>query len=574
MKGKNKAHKINRIVLMLLLLVFFSASLAFSALVSQEDVQIVVTKWIQLENNQKQYRLNKVDLNTQKIRDLIYEGEKIGYVVDLDPTGFAIVPTMTELSPVKFISFSSSYEGLEKHPFIETIKFRLHYTAFKLGYTKRAPLKIRAADLSGDTIDHIQKERNESIWNNLVSGSKALDLSNAFLSAVAPMLTSTWNQGDPYNMYTPMISGQHTPTGCVATAMAQVMYYWKYPTTGQGVHSYWWNAGSQTLSADFNHEYYWSKMVNYYIGSETFEQKDAVARLMSDVGISVDMSYGLGGSSAAFTTNNAFVSFFKYSGDIVRTHRSGVTSWDEWFNIFKGQMDNGWPALLATYPSEGAGHAIVIDGYRIEGGVNQVHANMGWGGASDNYYTIDEILSYGSLNDYALTNIYPPACSNTGIISGKVTDEMGNGLKNVQVQIYETNWIYKNFDHIKSAWTDGNGNYTADCLKPGSYEVYFYTTQTGNYVPQWYNGHIWSWEGDHVPVTAGKTTSGVNAQLVLGGSISGRVTDELGNPMGSVQIEVYKDGQHYWDYSNSKSNGDYLIERLPVGNFTVHFYPP
>lgn len=391
-------------ILAALLVVFLCPVIVFSRVISSGEALKASLRWIAIENNSQHLRLSKENFSFSGISSMIYQNEIIGYVVDLEPTGFLIIPIISELSPIKFISYRGDYDVLEQHPFIVQIKARIYYTLNKLNYFNSIPQPSSGAD--EDEIDSNQKKKNESIWENFLA-DKARILSFP-VSSVPPMLSSTWGQGSPYNMYTPTVSGQHTWTGCSATAQAQVMYYWKYPTTGQGSHSYVWN--SQTLSANFDHEYYWDNMLDDYSGSETSTQKDAVARLMSDVGIAINMNYGLSGSSAVINANNSLVNFFKYSTDSQRVFRSNYSSWTDWFNVFKSQMETGWPAILATFrPDHSSGHAVVIDGYRVDIAGNQVHVNMGWDGAQDNYYTLDDLYVYGDEYwDYAEINIHPP----------------------------------------------------------------------------------------------------------------------------------------------------------------------
>jgi len=560
-------HSIKRITILFFIFFIFSSSWLFSKLVTESEVKIVTVNWVKLENNLKHLRLNKIDVRISTIRELIYRNELIGYIVDLEPRGFILVPAFSELSPIKLISFSSNYEGIEKHPFIETLKYRLYFTAANLGYLGGYFLKT--ADPSTSKVDTSQKDKNEGVWERLLSEDFLLkiNLYTASVNSVSPMLTSRWSQGNPYNMYTPEIDSQHCVTGCSATAQAQVMYYWKYPTTGQGVNSYYWEDGSTYLSADFSHPYYWSRMIDNYIGPETEEQKDAVARLMSDVGISINMNYGVDGSSAFPNANNSLVTFFKYCSDIRTVYRSDYLSWTDWFNVFKDQMDNGWPAILATYkPDEEGGHAVVIDGYRIEGDVNEVHVNMGWGGYADTYYTIDDIYGYGDADiDYAVINISLPDCTNTGNISGKVTDGIGNGLENIHVKIYD-----QNSNHVNNAWTDSSGNYTADCLNEGNYRIFFDTSQTEYYVSEWYNDKDSFNTADLVSVTAGSTTTGIDTVLEEGGGIKGKITNISGIGIENVCVIVYlPSGGSYVAYKYTDSSGGYEIKNLKIGSYKI-----
>jgi len=556
--------------LIVLLLLFFITSTIYSSVVSKTEAEEIAFKWIQIENYSQELRLTKGNIGFYDISELIYKGEKIGYIVQLAITGFMIIPGFSELSPVKFISYSGNYDDLEKHPFIETLKYRLYYTAYKLGYIKTNCLKI--AYFINDKIDNKQKNKNESIWIDFLYESPSL-LSTLYTSstAVAPMLTSTWNQHYPYNIYTPVINGQNAPTGCTATAIAQVMYYWKHPSSGQGFYSYYPLGHDQPLSADFNHDYYWSKMFNNYTGSETEEHKDAVARLMSDVGISVETQYREF-SSGAVIDDSGLKKFFKYSNDIETIFKHNYGTWGSWFFVFKLQMDNNWPSLLAASLDGGVGHSIVIDGYRVVNDINQIHANMGWSGAHDAYYTMDDIYGYGSELDYAVINIYPPDCNNTGSISGKVTDKSGNYLKNVHVQVIQ---VKPNRRGYISAWTDINGDYFASCLSPGDYSIYFDPKETGNFAPEWYNDKSSLNTADRLKVTADQTISGINAQLEEGGSIAGWVTDYSGNPVNICGVNLYslRHRVRMVHGGHSKSDGGYILSNLPSGEYKVYFHP-
>jgi len=309
------------------LLFFFSTANGIAKIIDQNEAQKIAAKWLRVENHSQHLRVNKKNYIFQNIFDLIYQNEAIAFIVELEPRGFMIVPRCSELAPVKFISFSGNYEEIRSHPFISNIKDKLLYTMQQLGYSGIS------AEQPYESIDTRQKSKNEGIWDNMLLS--VLDVSAPSVSAVPPLLTSTWSQGvetasgDAYNMYTPIVDGLHTYTGCSATAQAQVMYFWKHPSSGKGSHSYQWNG--QVLGADFEHPYYWNRMVDHYSGGESAEQMDAVARLMSDVGISIDMDYALGGSGAMPNANNSLVNFFRYSPEIKQENRFNYANWTDWF---------------------------------------------------------------------------------------------------------------------------------------------------------------------------------------------------------------------------------------------------
>ncbi len=368
--------------------------------VSGHEAELAARKWIEIENSSPQFRLTKAVFRLSQLKPLAYKKSPIGFVAQLSPQGFMIIPDITELAPIRFIAFEGAFEKLKEHTLLQAVFEQALLAKIRLGYL---------SDQSGiftfgmtDPIDYIQQYANEKLWHGLLSGTQT-PLSTLAEEAVTPLMTSRWDQGNPYNLYTPTVETRHAPTGCSATAQAQIMYYWKYPAWGQGSHAYPWK--DTTLGADFMHEYYWGRMVDMCTPFSSPSAKDAVARLMSDVGISMDMDYESDGSAAVPNANNGLVAFFKYSRDAEFVSRPDYPNWTAWFHVFKEQMDKHRPACLAIFSST-TGHSVVIDGYRTSGG-NQVHVNMGWGGFSDNYYTLDNILDFTDISQYAVINIHP-----------------------------------------------------------------------------------------------------------------------------------------------------------------------
>lgn len=197
---------------------------------------------------------------------------------------------------------------------------------------------------------------------------------------VGPLVQTKWDQGAPYNMYVP----NGYPTGCVATAMAQLMKYWEWPIQGTGEHSYVWHG--QTLSANFGETTYdWANMLNVYsTGTISPENKEAVAVLMSHCGISVDMMYASDGSGA-FSTDvpGAINSYFSYSDHA--THIGKSASYDDWVALLKTNLDQHIPLYYSGQGDDG-GHAFICHGYDNDG---LFYFNWGWGGNSDGWFLID-----------------------------------------------------------------------------------------------------------------------------------------------------------------------------------------
>lgn len=193
--------------------------------------------------------------------------------------------------------------------------------------------------------------------------------------------TAEWNQMAPFNKYTP----SNYVTGCVATAGAIVMKHHGYPAKGTGSHSYTWNG--KTLTANFEHDYDWANMpTKYTVGND--EAFDGVARLMSDLGVAVEMKYAKGGSGASMEDLlTALKKYFGYS-KYARLLAIADLGAEVWNDRLRAEIDANRPILYSAVDSNKGGHSFVIDGYKDE----SFSVNWGWGGYCDGFYRI------GALN--------------------------------------------------------------------------------------------------------------------------------------------------------------------------------
>lgn len=194
--------------------------------------------------------------------------------------------------------------------------------------------------------------------------------------------TAKWNQGNPFNKYTP----NNYVTGCVATAGAIVMKHHGYPAKGTGSHSYTWNG--KTLTANFEHDYDWASMPVKYDGTND-AAFDGVARLMADLGVAVEMKYAKDGSGSYI--GDLVTALQKYYGYSKLSHLLAIedVGAEAWNSRLRDEIDANRPVLYAASdPNTGGGHAFVIDGYKDE----SFSVNWGWGGYCDGFYQI------GALN--------------------------------------------------------------------------------------------------------------------------------------------------------------------------------
>lgn len=205
------------------------------------------------------------------------------------------------------------------------------------------------------------------------------------------LIQTQWNQGVPYWNKTPLSSNsKQCYTGCVATAMAQLMYYYKYPTKGTGSHTYKWEktkGDSVPLTADFGNTIYdWDNMrLKYTTGEYNDVEANAVATLMSHCGVAVEMDYG-DGSSGALSTDvpKALETYFGYDKNYEAYDKVLYTA-DSICRIVHDEIAAGRPVFVSGGKKDGSGHAFLCDGYRQDG---TFHINWGWGGYQDNYFLL------------------------------------------------------------------------------------------------------------------------------------------------------------------------------------------
>ena len=216
-------------------------------------------------------------------------------------------------------------------------------------------------------------------------------------SDVAPLISTNWNQDNPYNLLCPTAPngpGGHVYAGCVATAMSMVMKYWNWPDHGQGSHSYT-PSGYPTQSVDFENTYYqWSNMPNSCNNSNY----QAVATLMWHCGVAVNMQYGYNGSGAySADVPDAISNYFRYTKSAIHLDRDSYTKL-EWEEMLIANLQEGFP-LYYSGSDNGGGHAFVCCGYRESD--RKFYFNWGWSGFNNNYFAIDALNTYsGHFNEY------------------------------------------------------------------------------------------------------------------------------------------------------------------------------
>lgn len=316
------------------------------------------------------------------------------YVFNANESGFVAVSADDVVFPV----LAYSDEGI--------------FNPLKIHFSIKKWLQGYADQIRYAIVNHLEATdeiRNE--WQDLLEGGKVLTRR----SSVDPLILTKWDQSPYYNELCPYDNNynERTVVGCVATATAQIINYWKYPTTGSGFHSYN-HPKYGTISSNFsNHSYDYNNMP-IKVKSTNLD----VAQLMFDCGVSVEMNYNVSenGGSGAQTLDvvDALKTYFSYPSSVTGKYRSSYTD-ANWKNLLKTELDAGRPMQYAG-TGTGGGHSFVCDGYDNN---DFFHFNWGWDGDADGYFIISA-LNPGSLgtgggsggfnsNQRAIIGIQPPS---------------------------------------------------------------------------------------------------------------------------------------------------------------------
>ena len=296
------------------------------------------------------------------------------YVYDIPGGGWVIVSAEDSTTPILGYSDTGSFktEGMPVN------------LASWLGNMRRDIRRARE-----DKLEATAEVRQ--LWANPVKSKTKAGSSAKYLT------TPSWDQESPYNNYLSTyvkkgnngVSGLYT--GCVATAMAEVLRYHQWPEKGTGtLEGYTTSTSKYTVSSDdiSTHTYDWSNMPYTYGNSATTAQKNAVAQLMVDCGIMVQMDYGtssVGGSGAyAEDMLPALIEHMGYSKKAVFRYRTNYTT-EEWMNMIAEDIDNDRPVLYGGSGDDG-GHQFLCDGYDYEN--TMLHINWGWSGSNNGYFTL------------------------------------------------------------------------------------------------------------------------------------------------------------------------------------------
>ena len=300
-------------------------------------------------------------------------GQTVGYLMKLTPQGYILVAGNTIRVPIKAYSLTSNYENLPP----------AYTNSLLKGLKSSDPSSLKPITTATTVVP--LEGTNQAYWTFLTnySNKRLLKASPTTYTPNTYLLNSRWNQGYPYNKFNPEMDNELTLTGCVPTALAQIMRYHAHPDAGNGVFTHIWNG--QVLTAVMNRPFNWSIMPDTVDGSVDKYQQEEVAALMRDLGILNEADFGTQ-ATAAYFHEEAFERAFNYAPILTMANDQA-----NFFSTIVDEINQQRPLLLSL-----PDHLTVADGYASDGSGKRIHINLGWGGAEDDYYFLDETIEAGN----------------------------------------------------------------------------------------------------------------------------------------------------------------------------------
>ena len=338
------------------------------------------------------------ELNVSSIHTEFFNSLPIYYVFNINNSGFVIVSADDNAIPVIGYSYESDFKA---NDLPENLTYWL--SGVKKTILDAITNNISATAEIQDSWNYYQSRTSDNLY---ISKDKV----------VSPLLTCAWDQGKYYNQFCPAASGGpdgKALVGCVAVSMAQVMYYYRYPSQGSGTHG-GINYGATT--------YNWDNMLD-----ELTNYNDGVATLLYHAGKAVDMNYAADGSGAQTSDcPSALINHFRYNNTCNYGNKNQYNT-TTWLNLLKSNLDLRHPLIYSGYDPSGGGHAWNCDGYDAS---NNFHMNWGWSGYANGYFAIDNLTAGGfsfTNNQGVVYNFFPPATSYPDNCTGTKTITFSSG---------------------------------------------------------------------------------------------------------------------------------------------------
>jgi hypothetical protein len=381
----------NRIIFKCLVLILFAGPVNAGE-VTLQTAQKAGLNFI----NQRTNPSGSLEQTDYSIRETVLKSDGnivLFYIFNLDPQGWIIISADDAVPPVLAYSFERSY-SITNAPEQCTAWMKQYEDQISYARNNNIPAYSYVPALWNEVFN----PRNSSF---VIRNSRS----------VAPLITSNWNQNAPYNAGCPADPagpGGHAYAGCVPTCMGQVMYYFRWPSTGTGSYSYY-DSTYGTLSANFDTTHYnWDQMTDV-----ATSVNPAIAQLLYHLGVSCDLVYGPGGSGmynhkAAYSLRT----YFKYSPQTQYVFRDSTTM--DWDSLLIDHLDRRIPMYYAGWSVPNIdGHAFVCDGYQDS---CYFHFNFGWSGQNNGYFYTSDLTPGGynfQLAQEVVINCYPDTANYT-----------------------------------------------------------------------------------------------------------------------------------------------------------------
>lgn len=413
MKRFCQVRRVLRQTLITAALVVLVAATASAEIATPQEATLVAQNWaVHMSGQGKAW--SSLSPTVGLVSPIKSDGMTIGYHVKIEPSGYVVVPILKELPPVFNFSDESELDLSHTDGASALIREMLHEHAVQF-INRFGSLSTPQPTDDGRLYETI----NSDTWDRFAVSTKEFvnsrQSAGARIESVGPLMSSRWHQSAPFNNLCP----PGTPVGCVATAAAQIMKYWEWPSEGVGSSGYWWagdGGPSQYLVAEYWDSYDWTQLPDYcpYPDCSTDAHAIALAELNYEVAVSFEMDFGVEGSGVTWTEilgvcMPAMVNNFVYKSGWDSENRNGGHTSATWFAMIQAEIDAGRPMLYTIY-----GHAIVCDGWMTDDtGTNYYHQNYGWDDSHNSWYVIDNLYlpAGGSYYDDKLVRFIEPDLS-------------------------------------------------------------------------------------------------------------------------------------------------------------------
>ncbi len=477
MRNFNLSKRVVVLSCCLFSLVLFLPGVVFSTPTSGEQAERVVQNWLAAEQRPLDEYLGASVSRVETFRD--DNNQPLYHIVYLEPDGFVIISGDDLVEPIVGFAASGDYDPSSDNPLgalvTQDIPGRVQQARAVQGQGTGGGMEYLSVNF------HVAKEKWDLYDHDPYDNTQEYGMVSISDVRVAPFLTTFWDQetesggNQCYNLYTP----NNYPSGCVATAAAQLMRFFQFPTTSVGTGSYSIEVDDVDQTRNllggngFGGAYNWSLMDNGP-AVPIFSHRQAIGRLLQDVGISVNMSYRDSSSGAeTMEVADALKNTFGYSNAIKGYNWGNNIPSSDLNTMTNPNLDAGYPVIFGITGSSG-GHAIIGDGYGYNSSTLYHHMNMGWGGSYNAWYnlpTIDTFVDFTSVYK-TVYNVYTTGSGE--IISGRVTDSGGNPISGASVTA-----VLGGGGTSYSTTTNANGIYALAKILSGS--TYTVSVTTSGY---------------------------------------------------------------------------------------------